>query len=236
MLKRNRNKMKIRFTVFIFLVFFSLKGIAQTESKNRANNKFKVDSTALWQPGMSIMQHIREVCAKAKFPDFGKCFVTQMKVSGASPQAVEFAKMTDNQGYLRDFKRFGLVDVAYSNFPFRANENQVCFLVNGSPNMIDVDDYNLMPLKGIKKNIVYKVIASKYPDVTIWPGDRSGTNYPVMLNLPGGGERFIFSYQLQKGCHACAILGNAKFAFDFNRSGKFLGVKVISVETISQAK
>ena len=227
--------MKSRNIILGLILLSQLIVFAQSHTNNANSNTFKIDSTALWQPGMSIMQHIREVCANKKYPDFGKCFVQQMKVSGASSQAVEFAKLTDNQGFLRDFKKFGVVDVAYSNFPFRANENQVCFLVNGSPNMIDVDDYRLMPRESIEKNKVYQNILSKYPDVSIWPGNRSGTDFPEMQILHGGGERFIFSYQLQKGCHACAIIGKAKFAFDFNKIGKFLGVKVISVESNSPA-
>jgi len=218
--------MKIKFILVMLFPFYSIFIFGQNGSKQ----KFNIDSTAIWAPGMSIMQHIREVCSGGKYPDFGKCFVEQMKESGASNNAVEFAKLTGDQGFLRDFKKFGKVDVAYSNFPFRANENQVCFLVNGSPNMIDVDDYNLMPTKEIKKNKQYKMIQKKYPGVSIWPGDRYGTDYPYYSHLPSGGQRFVFIYKLQNGCHACAIIGYAKFAFDFNKKGKFIGIKVINVK------
>ncbi len=228
-------KMKMK-TILIsaaFVISFTIAGMPQTASNSITMHEYRIDSTAIWSPGMSIMQNIRNVCSEDKYPDFGKCFVEQMKQSGASPQAVEFAKLTDNQGYLRDFRKFGNVDVAYSNFPFRANENQVCFLVNGSPNMIDVDGYNFMPFGELKKNGQYKLIQKKYHDVSIWPGDRYGTNYPDYKILSGGGQRFIFNYQLHNGCHACEIIGYAKLAFDFNKRGKFLGVKVLDVKTAS---
>ena len=35
--------------------------------------------------------------------------------------------------------------------------------------------------------------------------------------------RFIFSYPLVDGCHACATVGEAQVAFDFDSQGKFIG-------------
>src|SRR5262245_60543103 len=81
-----------------------------------------ISSAALWQPGMSTMESIRDECARAT--QFNECFLSKMQKSGASPQAVAFVRLNGQLGYMRDFLEAGHVDVAFVNFPFRANENQ----------------------------------------------------------------------------------------------------------------
>ena len=211
-----------------FFLFLSLRLLAQSEQ-----GEVVIDSSTLWQPGMSIMQNIHAICDTAIHQNFGTCFLEQMIKSGASKNAVEFAKMTGNQGYLRDFRSFEKVSAAYSVFPFRANENQVCYLVNSPFEMINIDDYNLMPVKEIRKNKTFQTILKKFPNVDIWPGNRSGTDYPQFNRLPNNGIRLIANYQLQNGCHACEIVGYANFAFDFDSLGKFLGVYIVDVEPMN---
>ncbi len=211
--------------IIYFILLFSFQLLGQSDK-----GEVVIDSSALWQPGMSIMQNIHDACDTAKHQNFGACFVDQMKKSGASKNAVEFARMTGNQGYLRDFRKFGNVSAAYSVFPFRANENQVCYLVGHRHEIIDIDDYKLMPIKEIQKNKIYQKILKKYPNVDIWPGDRSGKDYPQYNRLSNNLIRLIANYQLKNGCHACEIVGYANFAFDFDSSGKFLGIKVVNVE------
>jgi hypothetical protein len=186
-----------------------------------------IGSEALWQPGMSTMQSIRDECAKAA--QFNECFYSMMQKSGASPQAVAFTKLTEQMGYMRDFLQAGHVDVAFVNFPFRANENQGAYLVNGAPSMIDIDDQRLLSPEELKKNSTYAALAKQYSDVTIWPGNRNGTDYLEVKSLPDGGQEFIAEYILRNGCHACATIGTARFAFDFDSTGKFLGTKLVNV-------
>ncbi len=216
--------MKMIFSLCLVFLTFANFSAAQAGSPN-----VKFDSSAVWAPGMSMMQAIRDSCSKSNYPGFGKCFVKQMAEFGASQQAITFAKMTGNEGFMRDFKNTGKVDVAYSVFPFRANENQVCFLVNGYPNMINVDDYNLLSKVDYKSNKVYLELLEQYPNTSIWPGDRSGTEFPVVYKLKDGGQFFIFNYQLHNGCHACKVIGYANLGFSFNKEGKFLGVKIINI-------
>lgn len=189
---------------------------------------------ALWGPGMSIMQMIRQDCASAG-TQFGECFVNGMQKSGASPQAVAFTRMTDDTGYMRDFRQTGQVSIAYINFPFRANENQGAYLVNGSPAMIDIDNQSLLAQNQLATNPTYTKLAKQYPEITLFPGDRDGTNYLVAVKQSSGGQRFIVPYNLQNQCHACEQVGTAKFAFDFNQAGKFLGTKLLGVTTAGAA-
>ena len=211
------------------VVVLSSVGLAVADQSAGAQRSSQViGPEAEWQPGMQVMQTITQRCGAAA--DFGACFVAQMQKAGASPQAVRFTKLTENTGYLRDFREAGRVDVAYVEYPFRANENQGCLLVNGEPASIDVDDLSALPQADLAKDPRYAKLAQKYPNITIFPGDRNGTDYPAIEKLPDGGQRFIVTYRLLNGCHACERVGEASFAFDFERTGKFLGRKFLAVE------
>ncbi|MGA3224172.1 MAG: hypothetical protein ABSC65_10450 [Acidobacteriaceae bacterium] len=191
-------------------------------------NKQKFDAAALFQPGMGAMQTARETCGKVPGPQFGNCFVQQMQAAGASPQAVAFIHAIHDNGFMRDFKDTGRVDIAFAFFPFAANENQHCLLVNGTPNVIDVDDYNLLPKDDLPKNPVYAALLRKFPNLAVFPGDRSGTGFITAKNLADG-QQFIVPYVLVDGCHACARTGSMQLSFDFDRTGKFLGTRVAGV-------
>ena len=103
-------------------------------------------------------------------------------------------------------------------------------LVNGEPPLIDVDDIKILPINALESDATYKAIKARYPNISIWPSDRSSTKYPVVKTLARGGERLIVSYWLQNGCHACEQIGSAQFAFDFDNHGKFLGARLHSIE------
>jgi hypothetical protein len=195
----------------------------------------KFDAAAIFQPGMSEMQAARETCGKVPGAQFGTCFVQQMQASGASPQAVAFMHAIDDNGFMRDFKQTGRVDIAFAYFPFAANENQHCLLVNGTPAVIDVDNYNLLP-KGdvLAKNPTYKALLQKFPNLAVFPGDRSGTGFITAKDLPDGSQRFVVPYVLVDGCHACARAGSLHLAFDFDPTGKFLGTKVAGVSPLNR--
>ncbi|MGH9839028.1 MAG: fused DSP-PTPase phosphatase/NAD kinase-like protein [Blastocatellia bacterium] len=189
---------------------------------------------AVWGPGMSILQQIKEECAVQAGPSFGECFARGMQKAGASPQALAFTNRIHNDGFMRDFRNAGTVDIAYVYYPFRANEPQGAFLVNGSPNLIDVDDQSLLPQDGLKENPTYARLARKYPGLTLWPGNRNGTDAITASKLPGGGSQFAVAYLLRDGCHACKKIGTAQFAFHFDKAGTFSGVKLLNVAVSSK--
>jgi predicted secreted protein len=216
------------------LLILTMAGIITAQSKDSLFNG-KISSKAIWQPGMGIMQVIHDSCDNVQNQSFGQCFWEQMKKSGASPEALEFTRLTGYEGFMRDFKNTGKVDIAYAVYPFRANENQLCFLVNGNPGMIDIDGYNYISGINFKADKVYKQIAMEYPNVSVWPGDRSGSGYPAVREIPGGGQQFIFNYRLQDGCHACKLVGYANLGFNFDKYGKFLGIKVINILRLNKS-
>ncbi len=195
--------------------------------KAGAQDAKQIGPNALWEPGMTEMQMIRQDCASTG-TQFGECFANGMQKFGASPQAVAFTHMTDNTGYMRDFRQAGQVSIAYVYFPFRANENQGAYLVNGTPSMIDIDNQSLLAQNQLAKNPVYAGLAKKYPQIAIFPGNRAGTNY-LVAERSRLGQRFIVPYNLRNQCHACTQLGIAKFAFNFDPTGKFLGTNLFSI-------
>jgi hypothetical protein len=196
-------------------IFISMAALIVSAQSSKAK---KFDAGALFQPGMSTMQMARETCTKVPGPEFGSCFVQQMQAAGASRQAVAFMHAIDNDGFMRDFKDTGRVDIAFVDYPFAANENQHCLLVNGTPHLIDVDKYDLPPKKGLAKNPTYAALLEKFPNLAVFPGDRSGTGFITAKKLPGDGQRFLVPYVLVNGCHACARTGSLQLAFDFDRA------------------
>lgn len=183
-----------------------------------------------WNTTTETIRSIQQQCMAKSAPDFGKCFVDSMSQVGASPQAVAFARATQNTGYLAHFVKMGRVDLAYVDYPFRANENEGWLLVNGDPAMIDVDDFALLPKDQLETNQTYLRIKDKFPKVMLFGGDRSLKQPPKMIALSGKGQRFVVEYRLLNGCHACGRVGRAQFAFDFDADGKFLGTTLLDVQ------
>jgi len=193
-----------------------------------------VGPAAIWPDAEKKARQVVEECSSKRGPDFGECFVSFMQKHGASSQAVLFARLTDNTGYLRAFRKVGPVDIAYVAYPFRANTNHGYLLVNGDPPMVDVD--NLMLTKeALARDPAYAKLLQRFPNAAIWPEDRFSTRLPVAEELPDGGQRFIVVYRITDLCRACKELAKAKFGFDFDANGKFLGVRMLSLEEIRTA-
>jgi hypothetical protein len=187
-----------------------------------------VSAAAVWQPGPSSVQEIKAQCAALSGQSFQECFANGMGKAGASPSAVAFMRRGEG-AYVRDFRRAGPVDIAYVTYPFRANENEGVLLVNGTPASVDIDNQRLLAKAELAKDPVYAGLAKQYPQISVWPGDRYGTEEPLVKDVPGNGRRFVVSYRLRNLCHACAVVGSAQFGFDFDRAGKFLGTKLLQV-------
>lgn len=149
-----------------------------------------------------------------------------MQKAGAPHAAVAFARGLDGQGYLRALRETGRVDVALAEYPFRANENEVCLLVNGTPPVVDVDDLAVLDRGALAANPEYAALSRTYPRIAIFPGNRGSARGPAALRLSGGGQRFVVSYSLRDGCHACKIIGEVGLRFDFDVEGRFRGVEV----------
>jgi hypothetical protein len=188
-----------------------------------------VGPDAAWSPPADFRSKVTAACGSAG-EKFGACFVDQMGAVGAPEAALVFARRTDNQGYATAVLDTGKVDVAYAEYPFRANENALVFLVNGEPPLIDVDDLSRIDMKNLGNNPVYVGLLKTFPSLALFPGDRRpGGREPRALKLRSGGQRFVVVYELHDGCHACKTVGYARIGFDFDVQGKFVGTDVVQV-------
>lgn len=222
--------MKLFIAVVLSVLYFFLLTAGPSEKAHAQGAGQTVGKEAVWKSGTGVIDGIREKCSSLKGAQFSDCFISSMESAGASPQALAFTRSNGNTAYLRDFREMGRVDVAYVHYPFRANENDGCFLVNGDPPVIDVDDPKYQPKDGLQKDRRYNSLIKGFPKVSVWPGPRSGTDYPLLQKLAGNGQRFVVRYRLLNGCHACERLGNGWFAFDFDSSGKFVGTRVMGID------
>jgi hypothetical protein len=183
---------------------------------------------AVWTPPADFRAAFHAACDGTD-PDMSACFLRQMQAAGASAAALDFSRRTGGQGYLAYFRDAGAVDVAYAEYPFRANANRVVFLVNGEPPMIDVDDPARIDPKALAANSVYAVLRKGVSNLTIFPGDRSEARFPRVLSRQGGGHSYVFPYELTDGCHACTVVGEAYVAFDFDARGRLEGTSIVRV-------
>jgi hypothetical protein len=196
----------------------------------------RLGSEVVWDPSPQILSAIGEKCAKGDPADMNDCFLDQMRAAGASLQAVEFAKSNSDKGliFVRAFRKAGVVDIAYIDYPFRANELDGVLLVNGDPSIIDVDSQKFVARENFSKNPTYSALAKKYPEISMWPGDRFHTNNPLVQHSESGQQLFEVDYIFRDGCHACAQIGTVRLIFAFGKDGKFNGVQ--SGQSVSSTK
>ena len=184
-----------------------------------------VGPDSVWKPPADFHAAFHRACEKAD-ARFGQCFTEQMQKAGAPATAVAFARRIENQGSLRAFRKRGKVDLAHAEYPYRANENQVCLLVNGQPATIDVDDPALLDKKALEANPRHASLLKSHPNVTLFPGPGGIARGPLAQNLEGDGQRFIVAYSLRDDCHACEVLGQVYIQFLFDVEGRFRDTEV----------
>jgi hypothetical protein len=188
----------------------------------------KIGPSAVWQPPQDFITKAHAACDKNHPPNYAECFIDEMARSGAPASAVSFTRLlyreSDGQvGIMTDFHPVGPVDAARVIYPLRANDNYGLLLVNGDPSILDVDDLKKLDQAGMEQNPLYQAVKQKYSGTTLFPGDRSNPMWPQVKPLPDGGQQFIIGYPLLNGCHACAHVGLARFSWNFDAKGKFLG-------------
>lgn len=178
--------------------------------------------SVVWRPPDDFRKSVLPAC-ESSGAGFGKCFVEHMKAAGASAQALDFAHLIHDDGYVEALRLVGPVDAALVSYPFRANENFGLFLINSEPPAIDIDDFKNLQQDKMKDDAAYASMSNSHPDATVWPGDRSSPDALLALIMPDGSQQFVADYRVQAGCHACAVLGQAFFDFTFDSQGKFKG-------------
>jgi len=197
-----------------------------------ADSTPRITVKSVWTPTPQQLEDIRRKCTEGDPAQHEACFLDAMKSAGASDEAMAFVKEFAANGlaYVRAFRDTGRVDIAYIEYLFRANDLDGVLLVNGTPPIIDVDDYKFLSQEDLRKNDGYAALLLKYPKVSFFPGDRYHTDWPKAI-LSSSGQKFEVSYLLLDGCHACAGIGTAILAFDFDSSGRFTRAGLMDVQT-----
>jgi hypothetical protein len=175
-------------------------------------------------PGAVAVPGNVKACEEAANPAAARaCLATTLRK--LQPEAARFAERLKGEGYLREFSEQGRVDVAYVTYLFRANANDGTLLVNGTPEIVDVNDPAIYKGIDIKADKLYSTLA-KDGAIELWADD---PGRPLVLKTAEGGQRFEFKLAL-KTCRACASPGVALIAFDFGATGKFLGTRLIELQ------
>jgi hypothetical protein len=199
----------------------------------------QISASAVWSPQTGDLAQINQVCRTEQGQAYTRCFIAQMPGYGASPDAVAFtqnyADATNGMvAFLQDFRAVDAVDVGYAVSPASANSNQRWLLLNGTPSVIDVDDLKLLPQAEMTHDPVYVTILQRYPRVTLFGGDRSSDAAPASETLPDASQRFLIDYPLKDQCRSCATLGQATFSFEFDPTGRLVGVKLVKVSALAR--
>jgi len=195
-----------------------------------ADSTARITAKAVWAPTPEQLSDIRRKCTEGDPAQHEACFLNGMKSAGASDEAMAFVKEFADHGlaYIRSFWDTGRVDIAFIEYLFRANDLDGALLVNGTPPIIDVDDYKFLTQEDLRKNTDYAALLQKYPNISIFPDDRYQSELPVTTSAEAGQE-FQVEYLLQDGCHACARIGNLVASFIFDGSGRFVEIRILKV-------
>ncbi len=193
-------------------------------------NAKTVTSAAVWRPVPGALDSVRSKCG-ADPQNLETCSLDAMAKSYASPAAIAFSKSMAESGviYLRGFRETGRVDIGYIEYVFRANELDGVVLLNGDPSLVNVDDPKYLTHEMLAANPVYQQLAAKYPNASVWPGDRTNPRLPEVHPRGKGGQSFLVRYLLRDGCHACAEIGSARVMFLFDAKGKLEGTRLQNV-------
>ena len=180
---------------------------------------------AIWRPGGTVIRQIGQVC-----PEGGACFIDEMIKDGAPAPAVQFTRVLMAHDYpfcfMRSFQEMGKVGIAKIDCPFMANTMGYTLLVNGNPPIFALGDTRYLDGIDLTQAPRYASIVKKYPRVQIWP---DGALVRVR-RFSDRGLRIVWKHKLLNGCRACEYAGSATVAYDFDREGRYQGVKLLNVQ------
>jgi hypothetical protein len=136
---------------------------------------------------------------------------------GGSEAAADFYRETDL--FLIDTYPAGPVAIGFVSGPLGANYAAGPVLVSDPWRIIVPDD----EVAGMTPNDeTFFGLTSRHPDLQVWPSEPT-VEPPVFLE--SGGGAVTFQYELLDGCHACDVLGSARFTLSFDAGGELLGAK-----------
>jgi hypothetical protein len=213
----------------------SLVTFLQVEASHETDDQ--ISAEAVWNPATEDIDEINKSCQHIQPAEYAQCFIDQMG-GYASSDAVAFSQLLAEKpsrlGYLQGMREAGLVDLGYVAYPGSTKARQGWVLMNGIPALVNVDDLAILPRSKMETDPQFGALHRSHPQMRLAVTDdqRRSESSPQVVHLADGGQRFIVPYSLQESCDGCSPLGQALFGFDFDATGKFLGVKFVSVSTV----
>jgi len=204
---------------------------SQPPDTTQTNTTKKIGPQAAWNPpgGEWTWREIHEKCQRKSGSHDVSCIESMMREMGASVEAIKFTKMmwsreksNSDAVYMSEFREMGRVDLAQITAPIWNDPDTTEFiLVNGAPEIVQL--WDSVKNTDITKDGIYPSLVKRFPKIEMWIAHE----FVGMQQLQQKGQRFVFSFTLLNGCHACELSGKAEIAFDFDSSGKFLGTKLV---------
>jgi hypothetical protein len=209
-------------------------GIIGSGNAAAAAEPGKIGASSVWQLPEQFMAGAHTGCDKSAPAGFAECVINQMAPAGAPTDAVSFTRELYKQshgevGIMTGFQAVGPVDFAWITYPLRANTNYGLLLVNGKPQIVNVENLKLLDRKTMEQSPQFKDLKFQFPQVDVGPGDRDGKTWPNSQTGPNGSVQFTVGYPLIDGCHACAHAGSAIFTWNFTAQGKFIGATFVGM-------
>ena len=137
---------------------------AATPTPELPSSSRDIGAESVWDPVQDEASLGRLHACTAPMTD---CVTAIMQSSGASPQAIEFFKIT--RWFLSDFQEMGTVDLGRIVDPWRANDNVQYAFLNGSP-LVVYPEEEVRPV-AIELDPNYDALVPSFPDLSLWPGD-----------------------------------------------------------------
>ena len=147
------------------------------------------------------------------------CLAAYMAQHHASAQAVAFMNLAPVPAAISEIRHYGPVSAARANMMW----------ADGSDGWALVGDAGeVVPLwtpPELENDPRFRHFAGRHEGVALW-SDSIG--WPEGRPLDNGGESLTFRFDL-KTCHACARVGQAIVAYDFDAGGKFDGAHLVRI-------
>jgi len=186
---------------------------AATPTAELPSGSMDIGAESVWDP---LQDEASLGRLHACTPPMTDCVTAIMQDSSASPQAIDFFRLTG--WFLSDIQEMGRVDLGRIVDPWRANDNVQYALLNGTPLVVYPDTEAQSVAIQLDPN--RDALAASFPDLFLWPGDNV---FEALTTSDSGGQRFVLQFSLVDGCHACGTGYSARVAFDFDTDGTYLG-------------
>jgi hypothetical protein len=139
-----------------------------------------------------------------------------------SGSPIRFTDAVGGETFATAFHRVGRVDVIEAANPFRANSNEQVYFVNGTPALIEADA-EAWKFDRSSNDPLLVAFRKQYPQAYL----KHVQGNPNEERRQGGGQRFLQPFWI---CYPCpSYFATETLAFDFGKSGSFLGVTLVSI-------